>query len=432
MSKAPTVIVTTVITFGMGFAVAGGFGGSDSHDDVSPALNIPVALQRTWFPPISDYDTGGQPLAAERFDELMARLEVALTAEETLADFGRELPAHLDSFLRRLAVPRVTDEQKERVRSYLDALAEQHPDHRSTIEQQVRMLDFYDGTMPSPPPSSSIQWLAMEAFGSGNDGEPFEDAEVDQLLAILDVILSLPLVAADIESESDLTFWYFTKSVQSGQLNQEQTAGIGTYLDELRDKHPGASAFLDRRQFILENLTPGNVAPNIVGTDTEGVDFALADYRGKVVVLVFSGQWCAPCREEYPYQRAMLDLYDEEDVVLLGINSDAKLETAQQAKIDEGLLYRTWWDGHSQPDAVLTATNGPIATAWGVRGWPQTYVLDEAGVIRYVDKGKGELIAVVDQVLSQKQAREMEAQWLAAATEARAEDAENEGDREPD
>ncbi len=139
-----------------------------------------------------------------------------------------------------------------------------------------------------------------------------------------------------------------------------------------------------------------------MGTDTEGVEFALEDYRGKIVVVVFSGQWCAPCREEYPYQRAMLDLFDEEDMVLLSVNSDAALETALDAKRTEGLHYRTWWDGHSQPGAVLAATDGPIATAWGVRGWPMSYVLDEQGVIRYVNKFGGDLIAVVDKLVKEK------------------------------
>lgn len=35
----------------------------------------------------------------------------------------------------------------------------------------------------------------------------------------------------------------------------------------------------------------GKVAPNIVGTDADGVKFQLKDYRGKVVVLDFWGEW---------------------------------------------------------------------------------------------------------------------------------------------
>lgn len=409
MFKPLAVIGTAVVAIGAGFQIAAGVEQSGSGDRASSALKIPVALQRTWFPPISEYDTGGQPLDDERFDGLLAHLDRALASDETLADFEREAAAHLESFLRRLAVPKVTDEQMERVRSYLAELAERHPDGRSTIEQKVRKLDLYGGSMSSAPPSSSIQWLAMDAFeadafGSDAEVESHEDEEVDRMLAALDDILSLPEVSADIESESALAWMYFTLGLRRSQITAGQTERISEYLDGLKERHPEAGGFIDRRRFILESLTPGNVAPNIVGTDTEGVEFALEDYRGRIVVVVFSGQWCSPCREEYPYQRAMLEIYDEEDVVLLGVNSDAKLETAIEAKRTEGLDYRTWWDGHGQPEAAfLAVTDGPIATAWDIKAWPSIFVLDGEGVVRYArTEGRGRLIAVVDDLVAER------------------------------
>lgn len=43
--------------------------------------------------------------------------------------------------------------------------------------------------------------------------------------------------------------------------------------------------------FELRNLSMGCVAPNIEGTDLDGKEFALSDYRGKVVMLDFWGDW---------------------------------------------------------------------------------------------------------------------------------------------
>ena len=43
--------------------------------------------------------------------------------------------------------------------------------------------------------------------------------------------------------------------------------------------------------FELENLNVGMVAPDIVERDLDGVEFKLSDYRGKVVVLDFWGDW---------------------------------------------------------------------------------------------------------------------------------------------
>lgn len=49
--------------------------------------------------------------------------------------------------------------------------------------------------------------------------------------------------------------------------------------------------FVEREIFAYENLRVGKVAPNITGTDIDDVKFELKDYRGKVVVLDFWGDW---------------------------------------------------------------------------------------------------------------------------------------------
>ncbi len=43
--------------------------------------------------------------------------------------------------------------------------------------------------------------------------------------------------------------------------------------------------------FELRNLSVGKTAPDIEGDDLDGKPFKLSDYRGKVVVLDFWGNW---------------------------------------------------------------------------------------------------------------------------------------------
>jgi len=40
-----------------------------------------------------------------------------------------------------------------------------------------------------------------------------------------------------------------------------------------------------------DGLAVGTKAPEIVGEDLEGTAFKLSDYRGKIVILDFWGQW---------------------------------------------------------------------------------------------------------------------------------------------
>ena len=57
----------------------------------------------------------------------------------------------------------------------------------------------------------------------------------------------------------------------------------------------------------LRNLAVGQEAPEIEGQDVDGNSFKLSDYRGRVVLLTFSGNWCGPCRALYPKERALVE-----------------------------------------------------------------------------------------------------------------------------
>ena len=406
MRKPLAVIVAVVVAFGLGFLVSGSMGafGADDAEPGDWELDIPAAATQLWFPPVEQYHNEGEPLSDESFEALMAALETAMTAEETLADFEREADLHLMNFIRRLAVPAVSEEQKERIHAYLDALAETHPES-GVIGQRRMMFAGFAQPMSAMPFLGFAMQLPEEAGDYPEEGQPFEDWQVDRLLAKIDALLNLPEVGGDFEAESALPMLTMGLRLQLGVVSDDQTARIVAYLDELGEKHPDAE-MIGRQRFMVQNLMPGRVAPNTVGQDTDGVEFALEDYRGRIVVLIFSGQWCGPCREEYPYQRGMLEAFRDRDVVLLGVNSDAVLDTIVQAKERERLDYRTWWDGHSQPDAELVAADGPIATQWSVSGWPTIYVIDEEGVIRHTNKRGGALVAAVDKLLMEKVMRE--------------------------
>lgn len=146
---------------------------------------------------------------------------------------------------------------------------------------------------------------------------------------------------------------------------------------------------------IAAGLTLGTSAPDIVGTDLDGRALRLSDYRGKVVVVTFSGEWCGICRSEYPYHRFLLELYRDWPFALLSVESGNDREAAKRAKIDRGLLYPSWWDGAPRRD-----TPGTIAASWGVSGWPTTYVLDGKGAVRAIDPRKEDLLKVVRQLLT--------------------------------
>ncbi len=128
--------------------------------------------------------------------------------------------------------------------------------------------------------------------------------------------------------------------------------------------------------FELNHLNVGDLAPDIEGCDLDGHAFRLSDYRGKVVMLDFWGQWCPPCRRMYPYERELVRRLSGLPFALIGVNSDGDLETARNSVHGEKLPWRNFWNG---PDG----TGGPIARQWNISEWPTVYLIDADGVIRF-------------------------------------------------
>ena len=404
MKKLLAIVAGAIVCFALGFVIAEMRGDSGASGD-HPPINVPIAATEVWFPPIGDYDTGGEPLDDERFDALMSALDEALTARETLARFNREAPIHIWNFIRRFASPWITAEQREAVAAYLAEFAEVHPDRAEVVETNMAALERYAGPSEKVPAfASKVSNYSYRSWFSA-DGEPFSDTQIDGILGSLDAMLELPETRADFEAESEHLFFALrrTGSGEAGSATSSSRAWTPTWTRSRRD-HPEIAEALAEHGFRVASFTPGRVAPNIVGKDTEGVEFELEDYRGNIVVLIFSGEWCGPCVGEYPFHHFIVEQFEGDPVVLLGINSDADVETIRSAKASgKAPGYRTWWDGHAEEN-----TSGPIATAWGVTTWPTIYVLDEEGVIRSIGDRGGHLIAKVGDMLTEMRTRELD------------------------
>jgi len=94
----------------------------------------------------------------------------------------------------------------------------------------------------------------------------------------------------------------------------------------------------------------------------------------------------------YPHERSLVKRLEGKPFALLGVNSDTK-DRVRQAMKKENITWRSWWDGGN--------TEGPIAKAWNVSGWPTIYVLDAKGVIRYKNVREKKMDEAVDTLLKE-------------------------------
>jgi|SRR5712671_3987811 len=76
-----------------------------------------------------------------------------------------------------------------------------------------------------------------------------------------------------------------------------------------------------------------------------------------------------------PHERSLVAKLADQPFTLLGVNSDKDRDETRQKLAEEKMTWRSFFDGGS--------TNGPIATAWNISGWPTTYVIDAEGIIRH-------------------------------------------------
>lgn len=106
--------------------------------------------------------------------------------------------------------------------------------------------------------------------------------------------------------------------------------------------------------------------PPLSGTSpTTGETVALADFKGKRVVINIWASWCPPCRAEAPEIKRFVDAHPE--AVMLGIDF-------QDTPEDARAFYREF--GWTHPS--ISDPDGELATKLGLQGLPTTIFLDSS------------------------------------------------------
>ena len=103
--------------------------------------------------------------------------------------------------------------------------------------------------------------------------------------------------------------------------------------------------------------------------------FSPEDLKGRVWLLNVWASWCVSCREEHPVLLEFARTHG--DAPLVGLNyKDQRPEAL------------AWLKQHGNP-YVLSAfdADGRVGIDYGVYGVPETYVIDQAGIIRYKHVG---------------------------------------------
>src|SRR5215208_4716590 len=129
---------------------------------------------------------------------------------------------------------------------------------------------------------------------------------------------------------------------------------------------------------ILLSITPAAFAIVNVGDKpvlsfhaVDGTPISLEKLRGKILIVDFWATWCGPCMDEADHMVSLKDQYESKGVQIIGISLDQNRNQMIKTAKEKGFTWPQYFDGKVWQNA--------IATEWGVRGIPATFIIGPEG-----------------------------------------------------
>lgn len=118
----------------------------------------------------------------------------------------------------------------------------------------------------------------------------------------------------------------------------------------------------------------GKPEPVMQNVLLDNSQYSISSEKGKPVLVNFFASWCAPCRAE---NAKLVQMANQGGVKIIGV-----------AYRDDPKDTKNYLDELGNPyDKVIVDRQGATASAYGLTGVPETYVIGADGIIKYKHKG---------------------------------------------
>ncbi|MBX7146280.1 MAG: DsbE family thiol:disulfide interchange protein [Alphaproteobacteria bacterium] len=114
--------------------------------------------------------------------------------------------------------------------------------------------------------------------------------------------------------------------------------------------------------------------------------FTQNNLEKKITIINFFASWCIPCEAEIPILRDLVE--KEKYIKLIGIGYK-----------DDPIKLKDWLIKLGNPYHVVILDEGKTAIDFGIYGIPETFILDQQGIIRYHHAGPLEQTIVSREII---------------------------------
>jgi cytochrome c biogenesis protein CcmG, thiol:disulfide interchange protein DsbE len=121
---------------------------------------------------------------------------------------------------------------------------------------------------------------------------------------------------------------------------------------------------------VIASPLVGRMAPNFTLPQLDGPPVTLAKLRGQIVVINFWASWCTECQTEQAALDQTWQQFQDSGVVVIGINFEDSSGAARGYIRADDVTY-----------PVVEDAGSKTALAYGLRGVPETFVVNRSGRI---------------------------------------------------
>lgn len=143
-------------------------------------------------------------------------------------------------------------------------------------------------------------------------------------------------------------------------------------------------------------LDPREVPSPFIGKPAPAIDtaqldaaagtFSSATLKGDVWLLNVWASWCGECQREHA---VLTDLIQGQKIRAVGLNYKDGVTDAKRWLAQFGNPFAT----------IVTDPHGKVGLDWGVYGTPETFIIDQQGIIRYKHIGPMNQKAVAEKII---------------------------------